>query len=94
MTTFAEFTAEHRLTPSELSELGLALEIARGGCGSVNGRQFKNAELLAAIRKEASSQEQAGARVMAEILDCAANTCLAKFISDFEREQYRRRSGK
>lgn len=92
--TFAEFTADHHLTPAELSELGLALEIVRGGCGSVRGKEFKNAELLELIREEAHRQERAGARIMAEILDCAANTCLAKFIADFERAQHRRRSGK
>lgn len=94
MATFAEFTAEHRLTPSELSELGLALVIVRGGCGTVNGKEFPNKELLSEIRKEASRQKRFGAIFMAEILDCAANTCLAKFIADFEREQYRWRSGK
>lgn len=94
MTTFAEFAAEHRLTQSELAELGLALKIVRGGCGTVNGREFKNAELLDQLRKEASRQESFGAKIMAEILDCAANKCLEKFIADFEREQYRKRSGK
>lgn len=94
MTTFTEFTAEHHLTPAELSELGLALTIVRGGCGTVNGREFKNVELLDQLRKEASRQESFGATFMAELLDCAANKCLEKFIADFERAQYRRQSGK
>ena len=94
MTTFAEFAADHRLTQAELLELGLALTIVRGGCGTVNGKAFKNAELLDQIRKEAARQASFGATYMAELLDCAANTCLAKFIADYEREQYRRRSGK
>lgn len=94
MTTFSEFSAEHRLTASELSELGYALAIVRGGCGTVNNKEFKNAELLDLLRKEAFRQVRYGAIFMSEVLDCAANVCLAKFIADFEREKYRRERGR
>ena len=94
MTIFSEFAADHHLTKDELSELGLALKIVRGGCGTVNGKEFPKRELLERLRDEAWRQQSFGAIYMAEVLDCAANTCLEKFVADFEREQYRRRSGK
>ena len=90
MTTFAEFSAQHLLTASELSELGYALSIVRGGCGTVSGREFKKAELLNDLREEARRQERAGARVLAEKLDIAHCELLAKYIADHERDQWRR----
>lgn len=94
MTTFAEFSAQHLLTASELSELVYALAIIRKGCGTVNGKEFPNAELLHRLREESRKQESFGAIYMSEVLDCAANVCLAKFASDYERDKYRRERGR
>lgn len=94
MTTFAEFSTEHRLTASELSELGYALAIVRGGCGTVNGKEFPNAELLYRLRDEAAKQASFGAIYMSEVLDCAHNKLLDFFIKQYEREKYRRERGR
>lgn len=88
--TFADFAKDHQLTPDERSELVHALAVVRGGCGSVSNRKFKRAELLDALRVEAFRQEQAGAKTLSEILDCAHNELLAKYIADHERETWRR----
>lgn len=90
MTTLSEFSAEHRLTASELSELGYALAIVRGGCGTVAGREFKRAQLLDDLRDEARRQERAGAKNLAEKLDIAHCELLSKYIADHERDQWRR----
>ena len=94
MTTFDEYAKDHHLMPEELDELGLALKLIRGGCGTVGGKEFPNKELLDEIRNEAFRQEKAGAVRMSEILDCAANKLLAGFIKQFEREQYKQRNGR
>ena len=90
MMTFADFAKDRKLTPSELSELGYALAIVRGSCGTVAGKEFKRAQLLDDLREESRRQERAGARLLSEKLDIAHCELMAKYISDHERDQWRR----